>query len=119
MLRRDSNMPLVWNVIIGGTNSRKIEVHNVFDHYGLWNDLIKAKRKCKGDRAVFEEELRRSMMYYYWSKCEWEVIVDHWPHHDSWQEEKIDVYDQVKMNWDIFADYVWNNKAKIKKVESE
>lgn len=25
------------------------------------------------------------------------------------KDKKIDVYDQIQMNWDVFADYVWTN----------
>ena len=24
--------------------------------------------------------------------------------------EKIDIYEQVRMNWDVFVSYVWNSK---------
>lgn len=116
MIRRETSMPLVWNVYTGGFNSKEIVVRNVFDHHGFWEDLVKAKRKFGNDRDAFAEEVRRSLMYYYWSKCEWEVIIDHWPHYEDFHEAKIDVYDQVRMNWDIFIDYVWNNKSKIKKI---
>lgn len=73
----------------------------------------------------------------YWSKAEWElVITDTQPHIDSKElnrlitdcylkrtvaeppllfshvnlsdAEKIDVYEQVRLNWDEFVDYVWS-----------
>lgn len=48
-------------------------------------------------------------MYYFWSKCEWEVLLTSWVHggRDDAPELKIDVYYQLKMNWDHFVDYVW------------
>ena len=30
------------------------------------------------------------------------------------QDIKIDVYDQIKLNWDLFVDYVWNERKNIK-----
>ena len=81
--------------------------------------------------------LRREVLYYYWSKAEWElVITDTQPHIDRKElnrlitdcylkrtvaespllfshvnlsdAEKIDVYEQVRLNWDEFVDYVWS-----------
>lgn len=52
-------------------------------------------------------------MYYYWAKCEWEVIISPWIAQHNDNEIKVDVYWQVMNNWDIFLDYVWNNKKKL------
>lgn len=88
---------------------------------------------CKEE---FAELLRRQVQYYYWSKTEWEcVITDTQPHigrreldrilDDCYRKrtkdeppcrfshvylsdaEKIDVYDQLRLNWDEFVEYVW------------
>lgn len=109
---------LVWNVYVGHFNSGKIEVHNVFDHFLVWQDLRKAARKYKdSERPLFEEEVRKTMMYYYWSKCEWEVVIDHWPHSDRCHDMKVDVYDQLRLNWRIFCDYLWENRAVLRRRE--
>ena len=106
-------------------------------------DLVKIKKECKEDRKLFEERVRRSLSYYYWAKAEWEVIITSWPPYveseeidrlvkerkecqDKWGyfyrtdvrtniAEKIDVFDQVRMNWNVFIDYLWNNRKLIKK----
>ena len=113
----------VWNVIVGNFNSREIEFHDVFNHYGLLRDIAKTSRKLTRNKELtdeqkkqaFAEELRRDMMYYYWSKCEWEIIVSHWPPRESDREAKLDVWDQVKANWDIFLDYTWEHRKDIEK----
>ena len=160
---KKTNLPLQWNVCIndffGGGNG--ISFYNVFDGHGFWDDLLKFKRGyLKALKAytaeihtneeidkwilnyrntIFNEEVRRSLLYYYWSKCEWEVVITSWPPYVKKEEidrlnkemmdnpnhyresvnldvgEKIDVYSQVMANWDIFIDYVWNNLDKIKK----
>ena len=101
---------LTWNVYVGDFNSRVIERHNVFDHWKFREDCIENRKKNGKNREAFVERLKRDLMYYYWSKCEWEVIVSHWPSGKNFRDEKIDVYDQVRLNWDHFADYVWNHK---------
>lgn len=72
-------------------------------------------------------------MYYFWSKCEYEVIITSFPMYIN-QEEleiinnsdrkykiniepdvgvKVDIYSQIMNNFEVFVDYVWNNKDKI------
>ena len=118
--RLKTQKDLVWNVYVGNFNSGRIEVHNVFDHFRVWQDLCKAARKYKdSERSLFEEEVRKTMMYYYWSKCEWEVTIDHWPHSDRRKDLKVDVYDQVRLNWRIFCDYLWENRAVLRRREKK
>ena len=52
-------------------------------------------------------------MYYFWSKCEYEIIVTCNPEWDRFKKEKIDVYDQLQLNWNKFVDYIWENKNEI------
>ena len=105
---------LTWNVYVGEFNERRIKVFNIFNHYYFYEDCLKNKRKNGKDKEKFLDELRRDLMYYYWSKCEWEIILQHWPPREDFHDEKIDVYKQVMINWDIFADYVWNNLKELK-----
>jgi len=105
---------LVWNVYIEDFNSKSIDIYNIFRHAGFYNDVKKYTRKCRDDRNGFAEEIKRSLMYYFWSKCEWEVILSGWPPRDDFHAEKIDVYAQVMMNWDRFMDYLWENRRSAK-----
>lgn len=151
---------LCWKVYVGNFNTGEIEKYNIFDHVSFYNDCVKAKKKFKDDRDGFEDEVRRSLMYYFWSKCEWEIILDHWPsgeyykmrkvislqklydafnavgegypedklpatmdrrleirvfpENNQFQCEKIDVYEQVISNWEIFIDYLWNHRSELK-----
>lgn len=49
-----------------------------------------------------EERLRSECMYYFWSKCEYEVVIQGWPNKDN--EKKIDVFEQLEANWNIFKE---------------
>ena len=114
-------MALEWNVWYAPWNGRVCE-RNVFDHVGVMEDLRKAYRKCKRNgetdeaRKVFEDEVRRSLMYHYWAKCEWEVVITHWPQYDTNDPRsnrysiKVDVWDQVRINWDRFTEYLWSER---------
>ena len=104
---------MVWNVYVDDFNGKKIEVHNIFDHARFIEDCQDNYKKNKDNREEFLERLRKDIMYYYWSKCEWEVVIESWP--SGRGEEKIDVYDQVMLNWGVFCDYVWEHKDEFKK----
>ena len=105
---------LVWNVFVGDFNGKRIERYNIFRHGSFYADVKKYAKKYKDDREKFEEEIKRSLMYYYWSKCEWEIILSGWPNKEGFHEEKIDVYDQVMMNWEVFINYLWENRSSAK-----
>lgn len=106
---------LEWNVYINSFNEKRIEICNIFDHCRFLDGCKKIAKKYKDDKAAFAEELRRELMYYFWSKCEWEIILKDWPPHDDFNDEKVDVYDQVRLNWNIFVDYVWENRKELTK----
>ena len=97
-----------WFVFVESVNRKEIYEMNVFDHGGFTADLEKFLKK-RPTREELSEELRHITMYYFWSKCEWEVLLTSWVHggRDDAPKLKIDVYDQLKMNWDHFVDYVW------------
>lgn len=105
-----------WNVFYESFNDKKIKYFNIFDNTALLNYTIKAAKKFKDDRAAFEKEIEGWLSYYYWSKCEWEVVITSWPPRDG-VEQKIDVYDQVMINHDRFFDYLWENRAAIAKLK--
>ena len=102
---------LVWNVFYHDMNRNEIKTFNVFQHGGFREDIQKHFKKYK-DKTVFTEELRRSLFYYFCSKCEWEVIIAPWCGGKGTEDIKVDVYWQVMNNWEIFLDYVWNSKRK-------
>ena len=131
-------MKLEWNVYIGDFNSRKIETHNIFNHGRFLEDVKKALKKYD-NRKDFEEEILKSLMYFYWAKSEWEIVLTSWVPHITKEEfdrlkfenekfynehghypycmlvnpdvyEKVDVYSQVMMNWNVFIDYLWSKK---------
>lgn len=127
---------LTYYVYVENINKRKIEKYNVLND-GIIEELLKRVDKFS-DKKQFVEALEQILMYHYWSRSEWEIILTDWPPHmkieelsklnsevDKYQKdygrdpysltvnlsiaEKIDVYDQVMMNWNIFIDYAWEN----------
>lgn len=53
----------------------------------------------------FSSELQHIARYYFWSKYEYEIFIESW---NSDKSAKIDVFDQLMLNWDAFAKYCYN-----------
>ena len=49
------------------------------------------------------------LLYYFWAKSEWEIIISAWIRADVTKPIKIDVFDQVMMNWEQFCKYTWDH----------
>ena len=109
----ENNNELVWNVYISDFNAKNIKQYNIFDHYSFREDCKKAAKKKGITFDEFKKEIKTSLTYFFWSKCEWEIILEDWPPHESFNKKKIDVCHQVMMNFDQFITYLWNNKEKI------
>lgn len=105
---------LKWCVFIYNFNKRKIETYNIFDHYSFLEDCKKNAKKNIHDYNAFCEQLKRDTMYYYWSKCEWEIVVMPWVGKEV-KPLKIDVFDQLKLNWETFCKYAWEHGAELRR----
>lgn len=101
-----------WNVYYYNINRQKIESYNIFEH-GSFSHYVKEAIKKYKEKESFTEQLKRELQYYFWSKAEWEIIITPWCGNKNPDEIKIDVHDQVMLNWEIFVDYVWANKDEL------
>lgn len=129
---------LEWNVFYHDINKNKITTLNIFDHWKFAEYTQKILKEIK-DKDIFAENLRRGLFYYFGSKCEYEVIITSFPTYITMKEldilnneralhkekygrdlvrvnaspdtgVKIDIYTQVRNNWEVFVNYVWNSK---------
>lgn len=127
-----------WNVYRHDFNRKTIEKFNIFDH-GRFTEDVNRLLKGDVTKEEFAADLKHKIRYYFWSKCEYETILTSWPCYIDKEEldrlnfeyedynkkyrhypykinvapdigEKVDVADQVFLNWNIFVDYVWSNK---------
>ena len=119
-------------------SSGSIEPYDVFKN-GRFIENVKDALKSCPTKDLFGIELDRAAMCSFWSKCEYEIVLASWPYGVSksslekatkemedyalrWGHypirvgidlevaEKIDIYDQLHLNWDRFVDYVWTVK---------
>ena len=108
-----------WNVYVEDINSGRIVTYNVFNHGGFLDDCQKNCMINKEDKESFISQLRLDLAYRYKSKCEWEVVVISLFPRKEQSAIKIDVYQQVRLNWEQFCDYVWTNKDEFRKEKHE
>ena len=115
--------PFEWMVLYHNFNADKIEQYNILKYRE--DDIKKIRKKCK-TKEEFSEELRSEMMYYYWSKCEWELIISKTednhiiltPWYGRKHETYLDVTDDNNFDWLGFANkhikrQIYKNSAKI------
>ena len=129
---------MVWNVYREDFNHGAIVKYNIFDHSSFAQDVNNLLKEDI-TKDEFAEQLKRSLRYYFWGKSEYEVVITSWPvyiyrseldrlnteyeeYNNKWGHypydinivpkvgKKIDIYNQVMMNWEQFVDYVWINK---------
>lgn len=111
--REDRGMTMKWNVYYHDINRRKMTTFNIFNHYGFRRAVKEAIKKYR-KKDEFIEQLRKELMYFFWSKSEYEIVITPWVGGDREKEaEKIDIYEQIMMNYDIFSEYVWKNRKKL------
>jgi hypothetical protein len=130
-------MALSWRVFREDPNKRTIEYHDIFKGTYLQEE-VEALMHSAHSKEEFAAELKQKLMYRYWSRSEHEIVITSWPpyinvenidemkkeveKHNAecnWEQKrispnltiarKIDVFDQIAMNWPQFVDYVWEN----------
>lgn len=100
---------MTWFVFYHSMNSQKIVPFNIFNHASFSDGVNKLLHKCT-EKADFAEKLKKELMYYFWCKSEYEVLISPWCGVKNTEDIKVDVYSQVMLNYDIFVDYVWSFK---------
>lgn len=103
-----NNVDLEWNVFVHDINKRQMKIFNVFNH-GRYRQEIIELLNCRYDYTLeeFKEKVKASTMYYYWCKCEWEILIAPWVGDFDKESVKIDVYKQLEINWNHYIKYLW------------
>ena len=100
---RVKNANLKWYVLHHDWNSDKIVNYDVM--HGIAEELHKeVKAKRVHNKETLREWLRKEFMYHYWSKSEHEICVSGFKTNGN--EEKIDAWRQLEMNFDNIVEYV-------------
>lgn len=102
-----------WYVYMEDFNKKEIVTFNVFHSYTFIESCKKEFRKYQRDKDIarLENEIKGWAMYCFWSKCEYEIILAPWINREGFETKKIDIYDQLCLNWDSFFKYMMEHKA--------
>lgn len=102
---RTKPMNLEWYVYYYDMNSSQLKTFNIFNHRGFKNVIEEIFKKYYS-MEEFKKAVKSELMYYFWSKAEWEIVISDW--FGKQVEKKIDVYDQVMLNWDRFIEWLYH-----------
>lgn len=95
-----------FNVIIYDPNHKKFVPYNVIPYFVQAYEELKEKKYKKLPETFeeFKSFVKDEGMYQFWSRCEYEIILVDWPGQKV--EKKIDVWNQIEMNWDLVTKLV-------------
>ena len=89
---------------------RNTKVFAPYDIMPYLIDCYKDARKKKKQPKTFvefKEFVKKSSLYMYWARCQYEVVLSSWPCGDH--QKKIDVHWQIKMNMDLVTRILMEN----------
>ena len=116
---------LIWLVTYYDCNADKIKQYDILKYR---EDFIKKLKKKCDTKEEFAEKMRREFQWQYWSKCEWELVIEIDDNNRIWlnpwvgcrepENVRIDVTDREDFDWKGFAEehiskQIYKNKAKI------
>ena len=101
-----------FNVLLRDFNKKKPTFYDVLPYFRRkweewpynWNEddnevPVKTKEELK-------KWIKNYSQYQFWSKCEYEIVISPWVGRNKEEAEvKIDIHDQVMLNFDRFVDY--------------
>ena len=98
-----------FNVIIWDINRREFITYDVIPYLiRQYNETKKmdSYKKTPETFEEFKEFVDKESMYRWWSRCEYEIILQDWP--GKTKQEKVDVYWQIKNNLDLVTEVLIN-----------
>jgi len=104
---RLSMIPLKWNVWIDDINTKELKQLNIFSHSRYNEDIREYMYKYikkQISKDTFIEGIRKTTLYYFWGKVEYEIIIS--PVIGNYYKKKIDIKEQIELNWDRYIDYL-------------
>lgn len=122
---KQEHKPMTWIVKNFDQNTQKIIDYDVLKYRE--NDIKKLKKKCT-TKEEFAESLRREMQYTYWSRAEYELVIEIDENNHIWlnpwcgcykpENVRIDVTDDESFDWKGFSEehinkQIYKNKAKV------
>lgn len=106
-----------WKVYYFDFNRNRIGPYDLFRHGKFPEYIQKHQKQCKS-KEEFSDKVKSELMYYYWSKCEWEVIITKeenriilTPWIGSRGEVSLNVTDDESFEWAAFYEKVARSRV--------
>ncbi len=106
----EKRAPFSWQVLIHDFNAHKIIPYDILTHREF---LIKRFKKQCETKEAFAEVLRRDLMYQYWSRCEYEMLLyveNNRVYLIPWVGkligDKLDITENTLLDWLAFAKHL-------------
>ncbi len=103
--------PLSWLVTNFDCNAQKIKYYDILKYR---EDEIKKMKKKHATKEEFAKALRSECMYIFWSRCEYELVIEQTEDGHIWlnpwvgcrepEKVRIDVTDREDYDWKGFAE---------------
>lgn len=98
---------LEYYVLLPNINNERDYKFNVFRSSRFFRCLMDLKARTKKDNTLnIKEEVKHLLQYSFWGKAEYEIMVKVL---FGKEEHKIDVYEQIMLNYDLFYEYLIRN----------
>jgi hypothetical protein len=108
----------VYNENINAKGRDKIEIADIFNYShcfreGFVDQVVNLGKKISSSDInlnelikEFDKKVEGELMYAYWAKCEYEILITPWICPKPDESRKVDIYEQVMINKDRFFEYV-------------
>ena len=101
------NIPLKWNVWRYDINTKELKQFNIFSHSRYNEDIREYMYKYikkQISKDIFIDGIRKTTLYYFWGKAEYEIIIS--PLIGNHYNKKTDIKEQLELNWDRYIEYL-------------
>lgn len=95
---------LEWKVWKYDCNAKQMVQCNALS--GFETIIANLRENCES-KADFANRLDKEFLYKYYLRSQYEIILKPWACRDDATERKIDIYEQLKMNWDAVVEKCW------------
>lgn len=102
---------LEWKVFNYNVNQHLIHTVNIFKYSHIF-ELSVAQYQKNRDVQEFEHNIKANLQYMFWCRSEYEIVLTPLFNHKESEELKIDIYEQIMINWDKFFNYLLNEVNK-------
>ena len=114
---------LSWKVKVFDCNAQRIKDYDIFK--GHYKDFVKKLKKKCVTKEEFSEAMDREMMWMFWGRCEWELIIELDENNHIWlnpwvgcrepENVRINVTNNTDFDWQGFINtcHLHNNCEKI------